>query len=109
MHLQVAVSRSPAHAHDTDKFVSAQNHCISKSKSNQPAARGAARLRCSSAVLGGGGGYNILARTTRLAQSLGNVPLIRNIKPFGGTLPSIAALGLGRGFVLRVAFSEWLR
>ena len=27
---------------------------------------------------GGGGGYNILARTTRLAQSLGNVPLIRN-------------------------------
>ena len=26
----------------------------------------------------GGGGYNILARTTRLAQSLGNVPLIRN-------------------------------
>ena len=24
------------------------------------------------------GGYNILARTTRLAQSLGNVPLIRN-------------------------------
>ena len=29
-------------------------------------------------VNGGGGGYNILARTTRLAQSLGNVPLIRN-------------------------------
>ena len=25
-----------------------------------------------------GGGYNILTRTTRLAQSLGNVPLIRN-------------------------------
>ena len=25
---------------------------------------------------GGGGGYNILARMTRLAQSLGNVPLV---------------------------------
>ena len=31
-----------------------------------------------SQACGGGGGYNILARTTRLAQSLGNVPLIRN-------------------------------
>ena len=30
---------------------------------------------------GGGGGYNILARTTRLAQSLGNVPLIRERSP----------------------------
>ena len=34
--------------------------------------------RCPNRYSTGGGGYNILARTTRLAQSLGNVPLIRN-------------------------------